>query len=222
MHVSSPPPILEGIRPSLLRMYCRVIRYPLEASSSIFSVASQILCQAQHSLPSTAAIPVRYRALCCHLRNWGTTLFCDPLTCDRTSASPFGFRIASLHHNDTAEITIIVHIVWFLLIYSTFTRCSIIGYIVWFLLIFTISPRCSITVFSGHVVVIVLFFFVVFHHNPYFSVPRPNIIVWHETLKKQVGVKDFPVRVRLHTHLLYKGFMPHYNVWHETLVKQVG
>ena len=25
----------------------------------------------------------------------------------------------------------------------------------------------------------------------------PNIIVWHETLVKQVGVKDFPVRVRL-------------------------
>src|SRR4051812_39257690 len=97
MHVSSPPPILEGIRPSVLCKYYREIRYPLEASSSIFSVVSQILCQAQHSLPSTAAIPVRYRALCCHLRNWGTTLFCDPLTCDRTSASPFNFRIASLH-----------------------------------------------------------------------------------------------------------------------------
>src|SRR5215216_5577759 len=75
----------------------RAIRYPLEASSSIFSVASQILCQAHHSLPSTAAIPVRYRALCCHLRNWGTTLFCDPLQCDRTSASPFHFRTVSLH-----------------------------------------------------------------------------------------------------------------------------
>src|SRR3954464_12391818 len=71
MHVSSPHPILEGIRPSLLRMYCRAICYPLEASSSIFSVASQILYQAQHSLPSTSAIPVRYQALCCHLRNWG-------------------------------------------------------------------------------------------------------------------------------------------------------
>src|SRR3954469_22703497 len=57
-------------------------------------------------------------------------------------------------------------------------------------------PCCSITVFRGHIVVIVLFFFAVFHHNPYFSVPRPNIIVWHETLVKQVGVKDFPVRVR--------------------------
>src|SRR3954466_12258644 len=97
MHVSSAPPILEGIRPSLLRTYYRAIHYPLEASSSIFLVASQILCQAQHSLPSTAAIPVRYRALCCHLRNWGTTLFCDPLTCDRTSASPFHFRNFPLH-----------------------------------------------------------------------------------------------------------------------------
>ena len=29
------------------------------------------------------------------------------------------------------------------------------------------------------------------------SVPRPDIIVWHETLVKQVGMKDFPVRVRL-------------------------
>src|SRR4051812_33291752 len=52
---------------------CRAIRYSLEASSSIFSVASQILCQVHHSLPSTAAIQVWYRALCCHLRNWGTT-----------------------------------------------------------------------------------------------------------------------------------------------------
>src|SRR3990170_8876306 len=97
MHVSSAPPILEGIRHSLLRTYCRAIRYPLEASSSIFLVASQILCQAHHSLPSTAAIPVRYRALCCHLCNWGTTLFCDPLTCNQPSASPFHFRTVSLH-----------------------------------------------------------------------------------------------------------------------------
>src|SRR3989337_686324 len=97
MHVSSAPPILEGIQPSLLRTYCRAIRYPLEASSSIFSVASQILCQIHRSLLSTAAILVWYRALCCHLRNWGTTLFCDPLTCDRTSTSPFHFCIVSLH-----------------------------------------------------------------------------------------------------------------------------
>src|SRR3989337_3791020 len=85
MHVSSAPPILEGIQPSLLHTYCWAIRYPLEAYSLIFSVASQILCQVHHSLPSTAAILVWYRALCCHLRNWGTTFFCDPLTCDRTS-----------------------------------------------------------------------------------------------------------------------------------------
>src|SRR6266511_2418699 len=103
MHVSSAPPILEGIRPCLLRTYCRAIRYPSEASSSIFLVASQILYQAQHSLPSTAAIPVRYQALCCHLRNWGTTLFCDPLTCDRTSASLFHFRTISLHQQWPGE-----------------------------------------------------------------------------------------------------------------------
>src|SRR6266511_353086 len=97
MHVSSAPPILEGIQPSLLRTYCWAIRYPWEACSSIFSVASQVLCQVHHSLPSTSAIPVLYRALCCHLRNWGTTLFCDPLTRDRTSASPFHFCTVSLH-----------------------------------------------------------------------------------------------------------------------------
>src|SRR3989337_2061890 len=97
MHVSSAPPILEGIQPSLLRAYCRAIRYPLETSSSIFSVASQILCQIHHCLPSTVAIPVWYRALCFHLRNWGTTFFCDPLTCDQISNSPFHFRIVSLH-----------------------------------------------------------------------------------------------------------------------------
>src|SRR5215216_5543808 len=97
MHVSSAPPILEGTEPSLIHTYCRAIRYPLEASSSIFSVASQILCQIHHCLPSTAAIAVWYRALCCHLRNLGTTLFCDPLTCYRTSTSPFHFGIVSLH-----------------------------------------------------------------------------------------------------------------------------
>src|SRR3954462_10933678 len=30
-------------------------------------------------------------------RNLGTTLFCDPLTSDRTSASPFHFHTVSLH-----------------------------------------------------------------------------------------------------------------------------
>src|SRR3990170_4798107 len=97
MHVSSAPLILEGREPSLLRTYCQAIRYPLEASSSLFLVASQIPCEIHHSLPSIAAIPVPYRALCCHLRNLGTTLFCDPLTRDRTSTSPFHFCILSVH-----------------------------------------------------------------------------------------------------------------------------
>src|SRR3989337_1317676 len=97
MHVSSAPPILEGIEPALLRMYCRAIRYPLETSSSIFAVASQIRCQIHHCLPSIAAVPVWYRALCCHLHNLGTTLFCDPLTCAATSTSHFHFRSFSLH-----------------------------------------------------------------------------------------------------------------------------
>src|SRR3990170_7381330 len=97
MHVSSAPLILEGREPSLLRTYCQEIRYPLEASSSLFSVASQIPCWINHSLPSIAAIPVWYRALCCHLRNLGTTIFCDPLTCAPTSTSPFHFRILSGH-----------------------------------------------------------------------------------------------------------------------------
>src|SRR6266566_8004282 len=97
MHVSSAPPILEGRQPSLLRMYCRAIRCPLEAYSSLFSTTFQMPYQVHHSLPSIAAIPVWYRTLCCHLRNLGTTLFCDPLTCDRTSTSPFHFRILSVH-----------------------------------------------------------------------------------------------------------------------------
>ena len=73
-------------------------------------------------------------------------------------------------------------------------------------------PRCSITVFRGHIVVIVLFFFVVFHHNPYFSVLGPNIIVWHETPIKKVDVKGLPVRVRLR--------IPTYRAWttHKTIL----
>src|SRR3989337_100442 len=97
MHVSSAPLILEGREPSLLRTYCQAIRYPLEASSSLFSATSQIPCQINHSLPSIAAIPVWYPALCCHLCNLGTTIFCDPLTCAATSTSPFHFRSFSLH-----------------------------------------------------------------------------------------------------------------------------
>ena len=42
--------------------------------------------------------------------------------------------------------------------------------------------------------------------------PRPNIIVWHETLVKKVGVEDFPVRVRLR--------IPTFRAWttHKTIL----
>src|SRR5664279_548049 len=103
MHVSSAPLILEGRQPFLLRTYWHEIRYPLEASSALFSVTSQIPCQINHSLPSIAAIPVWYRALCCHLRNLGTTIFCDPLTCASTSTSHFHFRILSVHQQWPSE-----------------------------------------------------------------------------------------------------------------------
>src|SRR3989337_1312077 len=97
MHVSFAPLILEGRQPSLLRTYCWAIRYPLEASSLSFSATFQIPCQIHHSLPSITAIPVWYPAFSCHLRNLGTTIFCDPLTCASTLTSPFHFRSFSLH-----------------------------------------------------------------------------------------------------------------------------
>src|SRR3989337_16300 len=97
MHVSSAPLTLGGRQPSLLRTYCRAIRYPLEASSLTLSATFQILCQIHHSLPSIAAIPVWYPAFSYHLRNLGTTISCDPLTCAATSASRFHLRSFSLH-----------------------------------------------------------------------------------------------------------------------------
>src|SRR5664279_4368534 len=95
MHVSSAPLILEGRQPSLLHTYWRAIRYPLEACSLSFSATFQIPYQIHHSLPSIAAIPVWYPAFSCHLRNVGTTIFCDPLTCAPTSTSPFRVDIDS-------------------------------------------------------------------------------------------------------------------------------
>src|SRR3989337_645920 len=89
MHVSSAPLILEGRQPSLLCTYCREIGCPLEASSLTLSATFQIPCQIHHSLPSIAAFPVWCPAFSCHLRNLGTTISCDPLTCAATSASPF-------------------------------------------------------------------------------------------------------------------------------------
>src|SRR5664279_18742 len=97
MHVSSAHLILEGREPSLLRTYCQAIRYPLEASASLFSVNSQMPCQSHRSVPSISATPVWYRALCCHLRNLGTTTFCDHVTCRPTSTSPIHFRSLPLH-----------------------------------------------------------------------------------------------------------------------------
>src|SRR5215216_1480735 len=97
MHASSAPLTLEGRQPSLLRTYSRSIRCPLEASSLTLSATFQIPCQIHHSLSSIAAIPVWYPAFSCQLRNLGTTISCDPLTCAATSASPFQLRTFSLH-----------------------------------------------------------------------------------------------------------------------------
>src|SRR3990170_607554 len=97
MHVSSAPLILEGRQPSLLCTYSRAIRCPLEASSLTLSTTFQIPCQIHHSLPSIAAIPVWCPAFSCQLRNSGTTISCDPLTCAATSSSPFHLRSFSLH-----------------------------------------------------------------------------------------------------------------------------
>src|SRR3954469_22437642 len=97
MHISSAPLILEGRQPSLLRKYCRAIRCPLEASSLTLSAISQIPCQIHHSLPFIAAIPVWCPTFSCQLRNLGTTISCDPLTCAATSASPFQLCTLSLH-----------------------------------------------------------------------------------------------------------------------------
>src|SRR5215216_1093471 len=97
MHVSSAPLILEGRQPSLLCTYSWAIRCPLEASSVTLSSTFQIPCQIHHSLPSIAAIPVWCPTFSCQLRNSGTTIFCDPLTCAATSSSPFHLRSFSLH-----------------------------------------------------------------------------------------------------------------------------
>src|SRR3954462_13594651 len=97
MHVSSAPLTLEGRQPSLLRTYSRAIRCPLEAYPLSLPATFQIPCQIHHSLPSIAAIPVRGPAFSCHLRNSGTTIFCDPLTCAATSSSPNHLRSFCLH-----------------------------------------------------------------------------------------------------------------------------
>src|SRR4051812_3978580 len=54
-------------------------------------------CQIHHSLPSIAAIPVWCPTFSCQLRNSGTTISCDPLTCAATSSSPNYLRSFSLH-----------------------------------------------------------------------------------------------------------------------------
>src|SRR3989337_2688934 len=70
----------------------------LSFGSIFFNIISnfQIPCQIHHSLPSIAAIPVWYPAFSCHLRNLGTTISCDPLTCTATSTSPSHLRSFSL------------------------------------------------------------------------------------------------------------------------------
>src|SRR5215216_1649961 len=97
MHVSSAHLILEGRESSLFRTYSREIHYALEASSSLFSASFQMWSQLDHTLPSIAAISVWYRALCCHLRNLGTTISCDLLTFPLTSTSHFLFHSLALH-----------------------------------------------------------------------------------------------------------------------------
>src|SRR3954471_19610768 len=97
MHVSSEDLNLEGRQPSLLRTYWRAIRYLLEAYSSSFSATFQMRSQVQHTQPSIAAIPVCCPAFSDHFRNLGTTTFCDPLTCDRTSLYPFQFHNLFVH-----------------------------------------------------------------------------------------------------------------------------
>src|SRR5512141_3381746 len=87
MHVSFSPLTLEGRQPSLLRTYSRAIRCPLEAYSLSLPATFQIPCQIHHSLPSIAAIQVWCPTFFCQLRNSGTTISCDPLTCVATSSS---------------------------------------------------------------------------------------------------------------------------------------
>src|SRR5918995_2335992 len=97
MHVSSAPLTLEGRQPSLLRTYSRAIRCPLEAYPLSLLATFQIPCQIHHSLPSIAAILVWCPTFSCQLRNSGTTISCDPLTCAATSSSPNQLHSFSLH-----------------------------------------------------------------------------------------------------------------------------
>src|SRR4051812_36033844 len=96
MHVSSAHLILEGRESSLLRTYSQKICYALEASASLFLASFQMRTQLDHTLPSIAAIPVWYQALCSHLCNLGTPFF-YLLTCPPTSTSPFLFHSLALH-----------------------------------------------------------------------------------------------------------------------------
>src|SRR3954468_1804739 len=98
MHVSFAHLIPEGRESSLFRTYSREVCYVLETLASLFSASFQMRSQLDHTLPSIAAIPVWYRALCCHLRNLDTTISCDLLTCPPTSNSPFLFHSLALHH----------------------------------------------------------------------------------------------------------------------------
>ena len=163
MHVSYARLILKGRQPSLLRTYWRAIRYPLEASSSLFSETFQIPCQSHRSLPSIAAISLCYPVFSGHLRNLVTTVCCDTLTCERISTSHFQYRSLSLHQQWPDQDHQPAHLMPLDLQ----------------------LPRCSITIFrENRMVVTILFFFVVFHHNPSFSVLGPTIIAGHETVPK--------------------------------------
>jgi hypothetical protein len=63
----------------------------LEAYSSSFSATFQILSQIdlRIPLPSILAIQVCYPAFLDHFGILGIRTFCDPITCDPTSPSPY-------------------------------------------------------------------------------------------------------------------------------------
>ena len=170
MHVSSAPLILEGRHPSFLHTYCRAIRCPLEASSLTLSTTFQIPCQLHHSLPSIAAIIVWCPTFSCQLRNLGTTISCDPLTCAATSASPFHLRSFSLlrHWPDLDYQR--AHLMPLLQLLPALPA-KLIPPLLYHRIQGTHGPDSCRRPLLLHCL----------HHKPSFSVLGPNIIVGHKT-----------------------------------------
>src|SRR4030042_1756314 len=126
----------------------------LSFGSIFFNIISnfQIPCLIHHSLPSIAAIPVWYPAFSYHLRNLGTTISCDPLTCAATSASPFHLRSISLHRQWPDQDHQRAHLMPLL---QLLPYCRL-----------SFFPHCSINVFRepmAWIAIIILFFFILFH-----------------------------------------------------------